>query len=254
MLSNIRIWTHSRNDIDELFQSLYRPLLLKFKFSFQLITRAKGNVKLYRETYQISYSSMISHLLSSYSSMQITNSRAPFENIVREKPAFGIAGTNTKWTVKQAISYGGKLILFLINIFYFSNSLSDSTAPSYIKTENPSPFVLSERYDWNAKLVYVDAKFLISDVQNQLEPKLIIIKATFLFFFLIMSSTYATWFFLSFFTYCIVFLYLFDNEGGEACMTFVILKISFLVIEQMELFSCCICSCPVMRRMSWSLR
>ena len=183
MLSNIRIWTHSRNDIDELFQSFYRPLLLKFKFSFQLITRAKGNVKLYRETYQISYSSMISHLLSSYSSMQITNSRAPFENIVREKPAFGIAGTNTKWTVKQAISYGGKLILFLINIFYFSNSLSDSTAPSYIKTENPSPFVLSERYDWNAKLVYVDAKFLISDVQNQLEPKLIIIKATFLFFF-----------------------------------------------------------------------
>ena len=183
MLSNISIWTHSRNDIDDLFQSLYRPLLLKFKFSFQLITRAKGNVKLYRETYQISYSSMISHLLSSYSSMQITNSRAPFENIVREKPAFGIAGTNTKWTVKQAISYGGKLILFLINIFYFSNSLSDSTAPSYIKTENPSPFVLSERYDWNAKLVYVDAKFLISDVQNQLEPKLIIIKATFLFFF-----------------------------------------------------------------------
>lgn len=199
MLSNIRIWTHSRSDIDELFQSLYRPLLLKFKFSFQLITRAKGNVKLYRETYQISYSSMISHLLSSYSSMQITNSRAPFENIVREKPAFGIAGTNTKWTVKQAISYGGKLILFLINIFYFSTSLSDSTAPSYIKTENPSPFVLSERYDWNAKLVYVDAKFRISDVQNQLEPKLIIIKARFLFFFfLIMSSTYATWFFFIF--------------------------------------------------------
>lgn len=61
---------------------------------------------------------MNSHLLSNYSSMQITtDSRAPFENIVREKPAFGIAGTNTKWTVQQAISYGGKFILFLINIF-----------------------------------------------------------------------------------------------------------------------------------------
>lgn len=34
-----------------------------------------------------------------------------------------------------------------------------------------------------------------------------------------------------------MFLYLFTTKGGEACITFVILEISFLVIEQMELFS-----------------
>lgn len=94
---------------------LYRPLLLTLKFSFQLIIRAKGNVKLYSETYQISYFSMISHLLSKYSAMSITNSRAPFGNIVREKP-----GLRMKWTVKQGTSCDGNLILlFLIKLFWF---------------------------------------------------------------------------------------------------------------------------------------
>lgn len=50
----------------------------------------------YTETYQISYSSMILHLLSKYSAMQITNWRAPFENIVREKPDLRMPETNMK--------------------------------------------------------------------------------------------------------------------------------------------------------------
>lgn len=73
-----------------------------------------------------------------------------------------------------------------------------------------------------SQLVYVDAKFRISHGENQFETKLIITKAIYLFF-LIMS--YATWIFF-------IFLHILYSV-----FIFVILEISFLVIEQMELFS-----------------